>query len=110
MAVRVDQNTLQVIPTDNPLIFIVSAELTDDGDEIPDYEKKFTRIQFRYNRNMTKSDIVTVAMVEYNKIKNAPTASDIRDGIVTTFGTTIKPFDRTPPAPPAPEPGPPEVP
>jgi len=100
VAVRVDQNTLQIVPTENPMIFIVSAELTEDGDEILDYEKKFIPIKFRYNTNMTKADMIKVAMNEYNAIKNAPTASSIRDLFITVLGTTVKPFDRTPPAPP----------
>jgi len=110
MAVRVDQNTLQVIPTDNPLIFIVSAELTEDGDEIPDYEKKFTPIRFRYNRNMTKADVIAVAMAEYQRIQAIPSVATVRDLFITALGTTIKSFDRTPPAPPTPVQGPPEEP
>jgi len=98
MAVRVDQNTLKIVPTEHPSIFIISADLTEDGDGIPDYEKKFIPIKFRYNTNMTKADMIKVAMNEYNAIKNAPTASSIRDQIVTVLGTAIKPFDRTPPA------------
>ena len=107
---RIDQNTLQVSGTDNPLIFNLACEITEDGDDIPDYQKEFTPIRILYNRNMTKSDAVRVALVEYQRVKSIPKAADVRAAIIASLGTSIKPFDRSPPAPPAPPEEPPEEP
>ncbi len=98
--IRFDTSTLVVTMTPDPDIFTMSVEFTEDGDEIPDYEKTFTKITIRGNVNMKKADLVKVVTAEIQRIRAAPSPATILTNILNIMGDMAVDFDRTPPAPP----------
>ena len=105
MALRYDIPSLKAKQTDDPSVFLVTLDVTEDSDgAVPnDWEKKYTTVSVLWNDNMSTTQFATAVIQEFNGQKVTTDEADLVTALNTAFVANGKAFVRSDPSPtPAP--------
>jgi len=99
MALRYDINSLKAKQADDPSVFLVSLEVTEDSDvAVPnDWEKKFVSVTVRWNNKMSTTEFAAAVIREFNGQKVTTSETALVTALNTAFSSNGKVFVRTNP-------------
>lgn len=91
--IRLEKESIKVIPTEDPLVYIVKAEVTKDDSKVTD--PKLYPVEFRWNINTGDAGILAKAQEALSKL----TPAEIETNIKTSLGESIRKSEVVEPEP-----------
>lgn len=82
--IRLEKESIKVIPTEDPLVYVVRAEVTKDDSKVAD--PKLYPVEFRWNSNTGNEGILAKAQEALSKI----TPAEIETNIKASLGESIR--------------------
>ncbi len=84
VAIRLEKESITVTPTEDPLVYVVRAEVTTDDSKVAD--PKLHPVEFRWNSNTGNEGILAKAQEALSKI----TPTEIETNIKASMGESIR--------------------
>lgn len=91
--IRLEKESIKVIPTEDPLVYVVKAEVTKDDSKVAD--PKLYPVEFKWNVNTGDAGILAKAQEALSKL----TPAEIETNIKTSLGEYIRKSEVVEPEP-----------
>jgi len=92
---RIDTPTFKVSGTNDPEIFTLSGQVTEDPDTIPDASKTFYNFTVTFNRNVSGSMLASQIQAAINAQKPRAAETALKSALMTAHPAVFKTFIRS---------------
>jgi hypothetical protein len=92
---RIDTPTFKVSGTNDPEIFTLSGQATEDNDTIPDASKSFYSFSITFNRNVTGSRLAAQIQAAIDAQKPRAAETSLKSALMAAFPAVFKTFIRS---------------